>query len=44
MRSYGFTKDVIYGVSLGTHTFSLVAGWCPDIKSQALSTTVTVAY
>jgi hypothetical protein len=40
----GFTKDVIYGVPLGTHTFSLVAGWRPDAFSIPLSTTATVAY
>jgi len=40
----GFTKDVIYGVPLGTHTFSLVAGWRPDAFSVPVSTTATVAY
>ncbi len=42
--AYGFTKDVIYGVPLGTHTFYLVGGWRPDTFSQAMSTTATVSY
>jgi hypothetical protein len=38
----GWTQDVIYGVPLGTHTFSIVAGWRPDAKSAMPSRVTAV--
>ncbi|HEY6825845.1 MAG TPA: fibronectin type III domain-containing protein [Gemmatimonadaceae bacterium] len=39
-----YVKDVIYGVPVGTHTFTLTSGWRPDYSSRPSQITVTVSY
>jgi hypothetical protein len=41
---YGWSKEVIYGVPVGTHTFTITSGWRPDARSAPHSVTATVAY
>jgi hypothetical protein len=39
-----YFTEVIYGVPVGTHTFSLVSGWYPDASTKPSSVSVTVSY
>jgi hypothetical protein len=43
-KVYGWFQEVIYGVPVGTHTFSMVGGWRTGGTTTTSGTTVTVSY